>query len=80
MNLPDFESLDVFEADIFSQHFYFSFSCSADSFFESTTPLVLKVTSHPISHPCIFDLSKEPSSAYEALARPDAHVWHAAME
>jgi hypothetical protein len=69
LNLSEVESLDILEPDILSQHFYYS-----------SFPLAFKATSHPFSLPRIFDLSKEPSSAHEALARPDAPVWLAAME
>ena len=40
--------------------------------------LSFKAFSPPFSKP--FDLSKPPSSYTEALARPDANVWHSAME
>ena len=80
LNLSDVESLSLLEPDILSQHFYFSPSSSFDPSFDSPVPLVLKATAHSFSVPRTFDLSKEPSSAYEALARPDAPVWRAAME
>src|ERR1700684_150017 len=47
--------------------------------FLSLIPLVaLKAFLPPFSRP--FDLSKPPSAYTEALARPDASVWHLAME
>ena len=41
-------------------------------------PFAFKAFSPPFSKP--FDLSKPPLSYTEALARPDAHVWHSAMD
>ena len=48
------------------------------SLFSFPNPFALKAFSPPFSKP--FDLSKPPLSYTEALARPDAHVWHSAME
>ena len=48
------------------------------SFFSISDPFVFKAFSPPFSRP--FDLSKPPSSYTEAIARPDAHVWHSAMD
>lgn len=48
------------------------------SFFSHTDPLVFKAFSPPFSRP--FDLSKPPSSYVEALAHPDAQIWHSAMD
>ena len=62
----DTESLIDVEGDL--NHSFFSFS----------DPQVFKAFSPPFSRP--FDLSKPPSSYTEALARPDAHIWHAAMD
>ena len=47
------------------------------SFFSHSDPFVFKAFSPPFSRP--FDLSKPPSYV-EALARPDAQVWHSAMD
>jgi hypothetical protein len=71
LNLSDVESLDILEPDVLSQHFYSSHFYSSNSSFHSSIPLFFKVTSHPFSLPRTFDLSKEPSSASEALAQPD---------
>ena len=65
-NPIDTESLIEIEGDLI--HSFFSFS----------DPQVFKAFSPPFSQP--FDLSKPPSSYTEAVARPDAHVWHAAMD
>ena len=48
------------------------------SLFSFPNPVALKAFSPPFSKP--FDLSKPPSSYTEAVARPDAHVWHSAMD
>ena len=48
------------------------------SFFSLPDPLALKAFSPPFSRP--FDLSKPPSSYVEAIARPDAQIWHSAMD
>ena len=48
------------------------------SFFSFFDPLALKAFSLPFSQP--FDLSKPPNSYTEAIARPDAQIWHSAME
>jgi hypothetical protein len=46
--------------------------------FSSFNSFAFKAFSPPFSQP--FDLSKPPSSYTEALARPDAQVWRAAMD
>ena len=48
------------------------------SLFFSPNPLAFKAFSPPFSTP--FDMSKPPSSYTEAIARPDAHIWHSAMD
>jgi Reverse transcriptase (RNA-dependent DNA polymerase)/GAG-pre-integrase domain len=48
------------------------------SFFSISDPFVFKAFSPPFSQP--LDLSKPPLSYTEAIARPDAHVWHSAMD
>ena len=48
------------------------------SFFSISDPFVFKAFSPPFSKP--FDLSKPPSSYAEAVTRPDALVWHSAMD
>ena len=62
----DTESLVEVEGDLI--HSFFSFS----------DPQVFKAFSPPFSRP--FDLTKPPSSYTEAIARPDAHIWHSAMD
>ena len=62
----DTESLLEIERDLI--HSFFSFS----------DPSVFKAFSPPFSRP--FDLSKPPLSYTEAVARPDAHIWHSAMD
>lgn len=46
--------------------------------FPLSDSFALKAFSLPFSRP--FDLSKPPSSYTEAIARPDASIWHAAMD
>ena len=46
--------------------------------FSLSDSFALKAFSLPFSRP--FDLSKPPSSYTEAVARPDAPIWHAAMD
>ena len=48
------------------------------SLFSSFDSFVFKAFTPPFSRP--FDLSKPPSSYVEALARPDAQIWHSAMD
>ena len=62
----DTESLVEIEGDLIN------------SFFSFSDPQVFKAFSPPFSRP--FDLTKPPSSYTEAVARPDAHVWHSAMD
>lgn len=47
------------------------------SFFSFSDPSVFKDFSPPFSRP--FDLSKPPLSYTEAVARPDAHIWHSLL-
>jgi hypothetical protein len=42
--------------------------------------LLTSLDPHRFARPRIFDLSKAPESYYEAIARPDADVWKAAMQ
>lgn len=65
-NPIDTKSLIEIEEDLIHSFFFFS------------DPQVFKAFSHPFSRP--FDLSKPLSSYTEAVARPDAHVWHSAMD
>jgi hypothetical protein len=60
----DNDSMEQHEVDIVCQH------C-----FSITTSVALR-----LSIPHNFNLSKEPFSYAEAVARPDASIWHAAME
>jgi hypothetical protein len=81
-NLPDpidTLSLDHIEPEALWNHCLISFT-SSDSFFANTASSALSAGSKPTYLSKVLDLSRAPQLYAEAMARPDAAAWRAAME